>query len=206
MKAVIKHNNHHFQSPTSRPQAAPSPHAFLEPQPHAGSSDAHKNHLNAWCGCRLNVLSSHFSSFRRILPGAETMKCAFFILLSNLTLFVSNTVCLTIAVSPQALANAPTLVAWTRGDNEDSSPLTFDLRLVQNDADVSLALANLNLEEDTDFGNGNVVFPSAGTFVFKAVTGSPESTMMPPPSSPSSSTASTSFTSKWPTFNSSSTA
>ncbi|KAF9473824.1 hypothetical protein BDN70DRAFT_353929 [Pholiota conissans] len=70
----------------------------------------------------------------------------------------------------KSLANAPTLVAWTRGDNEDSSPLTFDLRLVQNDADAGLALANLSLDEGTDSGNGNVVFPSAGTFVLKAVT------------------------------------
>ncbi|KAF8155091.1 hypothetical protein BJ912DRAFT_1051074 [Pholiota molesta] len=139
------------------------------------------------------------------------MKCLFF-LLTSFVLFVSHVSSLDIHVSPQAIASSSTLVAWTRSDT-DVGKFQFDLRFFQNDADTGLALANIQMEDNTDFGSTNVVFPSAGTFVLKAVTG-PRNTnigtsntvqIVAPISSTSASTSTTSSQSSTTTSTSAST-
>ncbi|KAF8186708.1 hypothetical protein BJ912DRAFT_1042944 [Pholiota molesta] len=139
------------------------------------------------------------------------MKCLFF-LLTSFVLFVSHVASLDIHVSPQAIASSSTLVAWTRSDT-DLGKFQFDLRFFQNDADTGLALANIQMEDNTDFGSTNVVFPSAGTFVLKAVTG-PRNTnigtsntvqIVAPISSTSASTSTTSSQSSTTTSTSAST-
>lgn len=81
--------------------------------------------------------------------------------LTSFALFVSNVASLAIHVSPEAIAGSSTLVAWTRSDG-DLDNFQFDLRFFQNDADAGLALANINMDQDTDFGSANVTFTSVG--------------------------------------------
>ncbi|KIM48573.1 hypothetical protein M413DRAFT_20944 [Hebeloma cylindrosporum] len=56
--------------------------------------------------------------------------------------------------------------------------MDFDLRFVQGLSDVGLALANLRMNEDDQYGTASVIFPSAGQYVVKAVTGSPRNTVV----------------------------
>ncbi|KDR84647.1 hypothetical protein GALMADRAFT_720062 [Galerina marginata CBS 339.88] len=96
------------------------------------------------------------------------MRCLFFFL--NLLVLITHVASLGISVQPQTLVGSPTLVIWTRDDTDPAS-MTFDLRFVQGDADVGLAVANVDMEVDDFFGTVYVTFPAQGQYVLKAVTG-----------------------------------
>ncbi|KDR69392.1 hypothetical protein GALMADRAFT_255882 [Galerina marginata CBS 339.88] len=100
------------------------------------------------------------------------MRCFFLFL--NLWVLLTNVVnvaSLRLKLQPQTPVGTPTLVLWIRDDTDPNS-LKFDLRFVQGDADVGLALAGLEMGEDDTFGKASVTFPAEGQFVLKAVTGS----------------------------------
>jgi len=77
------------------------------------------------------------------------MKCFF---LLNLSFLVSNVVSLGITLQPQTIVGSPTLVLWTR-EGSDAPDFSFDLRFVQGSTDVGLALANLEMTVDDQFGS-----------------------------------------------------
>ena len=83
------------------------------------------------------------------------------------TLFFSNAVSLDIFVSPEAIANSPTLVSWMRSSSDSTDDLLFDLRFIRNGSDAGLAKANINLGQDDDSGHTNIVFPSNGCVFFR---------------------------------------
>jgi len=140
----------------------------------AGSDAFSKNTFNAWCGCRFETVFPIRISTNCVLPGAGAMKC---LLLLNLSFLVSNVATLGITLQPQTIVGSPTLVLWTR-EASDAPDFSFDLRFVQGPTDVGLALANLEMTTDDQFGSASVLFPSAGTYVLKAVTGSPRNTVI----------------------------
>jgi len=128
--------------------------------------------------------------------------------LINLSLLISNVASLGIILQPQTIVGGSSLCLWTRNAT-DPPTMDFDLRFVQNVTDVGLALANLKMDVDEQYGTASVTFPSAGQYFVKAVSGSsrntvvgtsnevtvvslsPSSTTLPPSSSatPSSSTS-----------------
>jgi hypothetical protein len=103
------------------------------------------------------------------------MKC--FLLFLNLAFFISKVASLGITLQSETLVGSSTPVAWKREDSDPSSVI-FDLRFVQGDADVGLALANIEMDEEDDGGDVWVSFPSRGDYVLKAVTGSPLNTLI----------------------------
>ncbi|KDR76811.1 hypothetical protein GALMADRAFT_454810 [Galerina marginata CBS 339.88] len=102
------------------------------------------------------------------------MKCLFFFL--HTLAICSFVASLGIILQPQTIVGSPTLVLWTR-DDTDQDTIIFDLRFVQGNADVGLALANLVLGQGDRFGTGLVTFSADGQFVLKAVTG-PQNTVI----------------------------
>ncbi|KAF9552286.1 hypothetical protein CPC08DRAFT_768427 [Agrocybe pediades] len=104
-------------------------------------------------------------------------------LLSLITLLslLPSTLSLSLTLSPASVVGIPSLVVWIRDPASDpSGTLEFDLRFVQvqPEQDVGLALANIKLEDGENVGTGQVVFPGAGGFTLKAVTGSPRNTLI----------------------------
>jgi len=79
----------------------------------------------------------------------------------NFSLLISNVASLGIVLQSQTIVGGPSLVLWTR-DASDPITMDFDLRLVQGLSDVGLALANLRMNADDQFGTASVTFPSAG--------------------------------------------
>lgn len=98
------------------------------------------------------------------------MKC--FLIFLNIAFFIADVASLEISLQSETIVGTSTQVAWTRQDS-DASSLVFDLRFVQGDTDVGLALANLEMDEEDVGGDVSVTFPSPGNYVLKAVTGSP---------------------------------
>ncbi|KAF8147483.1 hypothetical protein B0H34DRAFT_283689 [Crassisporium funariophilum] len=94
------------------------------------------------------------------------MKCLFFFL--NFSALYASVACLSLVLQPDTIAGRGSMVLWTRGPT-DVVGVRFDLRFVQGLADVGLAAANI--EATDDFGTVSVIFPSAGSYVLKAVSG-----------------------------------
>ncbi|PPR04853.1 hypothetical protein CVT24_007241 [Panaeolus cyanescens] len=81
-----------------------------------------------------------------------------------------------LVLQPTAIANTSSIVVWSKEQPSDFSIADFDLRFVQGITDVGLAAANIVVRPDAQFGIVTIQFPKAGTFVIKAVTGSPRFT------------------------------
>jgi len=95
----------------------------------------------------------------------------------NLSLLISNVASLGIILQPQTIVGGSSLCLWTRNAT-DPPTLDFDLRFVQNVTDVGLALANLRMDEDEQYGSVSITFPAAGQYFVKAVSGSPRNTVV----------------------------
>jgi len=81
--------------------------------------------------------------------------------LINLSLLFSNVAALGLVLQSQTIVGGSSLVLWTR-DPTDPTTMDFDLRFVHNLSDVGLALANLRMNADDQYGTVSVQFPSAG--------------------------------------------
>lgn len=79
----------------------------------------------------------------------------------NFSLLIFNVASLGIVLQSQTIVGGPSLVIWTR-DASDPTTMDFDLRFVQGLWDVGLALANLRMNADDQYGTAFVTFPSAG--------------------------------------------
>ncbi|KDR72394.1 hypothetical protein GALMADRAFT_770401 [Galerina marginata CBS 339.88] len=56
--------------------------------------------------------------------------------------------------------------------------MTFDIHFVQGNADVGLALANVEMGDEDDYGTASVTFPAQGQYTLRAVTGCPRTTVV----------------------------
>jgi hypothetical protein len=91
--------------------------------------------------------------------------------------FLSNVTALSITVQPDTIVGQPSLVLWAREPSDGNGLLVFDLRFVKPDnEDVGLALANIVAQPSTEFGTVQVVFPSSGSYLLVAVSGSADLT------------------------------
>jgi len=87
--------------------------------------------------------------------------------------FLSNNVAaLNITLQSDTIVGQPSLVLWAREPSDGNGQLTFDLRFVKLDnEDIGLALANIQALPSTQFGTGQVLFQSPGSYLVVAVSG-----------------------------------
>jgi len=86
--------------------------------------------------------------------------------------FLSNVAALNITLQFTTIVGQPSLVLWAREPSDGNGLLVFDLRIIKLDnEDIGLALANIQAQPSSQFGTGQVVFKSPGSYLVVAVSG-----------------------------------